>query len=194
MVRWIPPRWSGGRVTRRMALRGLTLIELVVVVAIAAILVSTGVPSFVHALASYRVSTQLNGWIGDLQFARAEAIKRGQTVTLCVSADGLTCAAGSTAWHAGWIVFADANGNATVNAGERVLRVQTALAGGDTFNADNGVDAVTFNRDGFAIGLPAAAVTLALHDPTNDAGRTRCVALSTVGRTTVEHAGTGNCR
>src|SRR5262245_19640151 len=144
--------------------RGLTLVELLVALTIAAVLVSTAVPSFTWSLASYRISGQINGWVGDLQFARAEAIKRGQTVTLCISSNGTSCATGTSAWQSGWIVCADANGNATVDAGEAVSRRQTALTWGKTFTADNNVRAVTFNREGFATGLPAGTVTLTLHD------------------------------
>jgi type IV fimbrial biogenesis protein FimT len=173
--------------------RGLTLIELLVALTIAAILVSAAIPSFSWSIASYRVSGQINSWIGDMQYARAEAIKRGQTVTLCISADGTSCSTATTNWQTGWILFADANGNATVDAGEAVLRVQGLLTGGNTLSADNNVRAVTFNRDGFAVGLPAGNVTLTLHDPTSASGLTRCVALTTVGRTSVQRSGTGNC-
>jgi type IV fimbrial biogenesis protein FimT len=173
--------------------RGLTLVEMLVALTIAAILASTAVPSFLWSLSSYRVSGQVNGWIGDLQYARAEAIKRGQTVTLCISTNGTSCATGTTSWQSGWIVFADADGDATVDAGEVVLRTQAALTGGSTFSASNNVRAVTFNRDGFAIGLPAGTVTLTLHDSTNTSGLTRCVAVTTVGRTSVQKAGAGNC-
>jgi type IV fimbrial biogenesis protein FimT len=173
--------------------RGLTLVELLVAITIAAVLVSAAIPSFSWSIASYRISGQINGWVGDLQFARAEAIKRGQTVTLCISSNGTSCATGTSAWQSGWIVFADANGNATVDAGETVSRRQTALTGGNTFAADNNVRAITFNREGFAIGLPAGNVTLTLHDPTSASGLTRCVAVTTVGRTSVQRAGSGNC-
>jgi type IV fimbrial biogenesis protein FimT len=172
---------------------GLTLVEILVALTIAAILASAAVPSFVWSISAYRISGQVNGWIGDLQYTRAEAIKRGQTVTLCSSQNGTACATGTTNWQTGWIIFADANGNATVDAGEAVLRAQGPLVGGNTFAGDNGVRAITFNRDGFAIGLPAGNVTLTLRDSTAQSGLTRCVAVTTVGRTAVQHAGTGNC-
>jgi type IV fimbrial biogenesis protein FimT len=179
--------------SRARSARGFTAIELLVTITIAALLASSAVPSFMFALASYRISGQVNGWIGDMQYARAEAIKRGQTVTLCISSNGTSCATGTTTWQSGWIVFGDANGNATVDTGEAVLRRQPALSGSNTFTADNSVRAITFNRDGFAIGLPATNVTLTLHDSTSQSSLTRCVAVTTVGRTAVQKAGVGNC-
>jgi type IV fimbrial biogenesis protein FimT len=172
--------------------RGVTLIEILVTITILSVLVSAAVPSFTYAVAGYRVSGQINNWLGDLQYTRAEAIKRGQTVTMCTSSNGSTCATGSS-WTQGWIVFADANGNATVDAGESVLRTQVALTGNNTLAADNSVRSITFNRDGFASNLPAGNVTFTLHDSTAASGLTRCVAVTTVGRATVQKAGTGNC-
>src|SRR5438874_13781183 len=83
-------------------------------------------PSYRYIANSYRMSAEVNGLLGDLQYARSEAIKEGQTVTTCVSADGTGCT-GGTAWANGWIVFSDPNANATVDAGETVLRVQGAF-------------------------------------------------------------------
>src|SRR5215831_6380072 len=129
---------------------GFTLIEMLIVVGVVAILLGVGVPSYRYIANSYRMSGEVNGLLGDLQFARAEAIKEGQTVTTCVSRDGATCDLGSTTWQEGWIVFQNPNNDQTVDPGEAVLRVQNAFSGTDTFVADTGVSSVTFNREGFA--------------------------------------------
>jgi len=162
---------------------GFTLTELLVVVAIVTILLGIGVPSFRYITNSYRMSSEVNGLLGDLQFARAEAIKEGRTITACVSRDGVSCDAGSTTWQEGWIVFQDLNNDQTVDPGDTVLRVQAAFSGGDTFNATNGVSSVTFNREGFATaagaGFPSATVTL--HDASANAAWTRCLYITTTG-------------
>ena len=170
------------------------------VIAIAAILMAIGVPSYRYVSASYRMSSEVNGLLGDLQFARSEAIKEGQTVSVCVSTDGASCANGGarTRWHNGWIVFSDPNGNAKVEpaAGETVLRIQPAFSGKDTFRdqASSKLDSVTFNREGFAVGLPNAGVTLTLHDSTGNAAFTRCLAITLVGMmTTQTHATAATC-
>src|SRR5438874_1331083 len=93
-------------------------------------------PSYRYITNAYRMSAEVNGLLGDLQYARSEAIKEGQTVTTCVSTNGATCARGTNVnWGTGWIVFSDPNVNATPGAGG-VLRVQGAFAGSvpDTFN------------------------------------------------------------
>jgi type IV fimbrial biogenesis protein FimT len=166
---------------------GFSITELLVVMAIVAILLGIGVPSYRYITNSYRMSSEVNGLLGDLQFARGEAIKEGQTVTACVSRDGATCDAGSTTWQEGWIVFQDPNSNQTVDPGEAVLRVQSAFTSTDTFIADTGINSVTFNREGFATGagglLPA---TVALHEQTASAAWTRCLYITLMGLMSTE--------
>lgn len=164
--------------------RGFSLSELMVVVAIVAILLAIGVPSYRYITNSYRMSAEVNGLLGDLMYARGEAIKEGQDVTLCVSKDNLTCDAGSNTWQEGWIVFQDPNDNATVDAGENVLRVQRIFKGSDTMGAGPALSSVTFNREGFATGSAGAAfagTTYTLHDSTASTTWTRCLIISNVG-------------
>jgi type IV fimbrial biogenesis protein FimT len=63
--------------------RGFTLVELMVTIAILAILATIGLPSFQRLISDYRVSAQANGVQGLLQFARSEAVKRRQPVVVC---------------------------------------------------------------------------------------------------------------
>jgi type IV fimbrial biogenesis protein FimT len=169
---------------------GVTIVELMAVLGIAAILLSVGVPSFNYVSNINRISSEVNDLLGAMQFARLEAIKEGQTVTVCPSANGTSCLA-STSWNGGWIVFSDPANVGTVDPGEAVLRVRTAFSSADTAASDNGVNAVTFNRDGFALNLPAL-ITVKFHDPTNNAGYTRCLAVSLVGSMTTQAPAAGN--
>ncbi|QIT56614.1 prepilin-type N-terminal cleavage/methylation domain-containing protein [Aquisalimonas sp. 2447] len=66
---------------------GFTLIELMVTLAVAAILLTLGVPSFQYILQSNRVSTQTNELITGISGARSEAVRRNQDVLL-VPIDG----------------------------------------------------------------------------------------------------------
>jgi type IV fimbrial biogenesis protein FimT len=175
--------------------RGFTLTELIVVSAIVAILLGIAIPSYKYITNSYRMSAEVNALLGDLQFARSEALKEGNGVTACVSADGASCTGGGD-WSPGWIVFSDPNSNATVDGGERLLKVQSAFLGRipDTFGAaPNTVTAVTFNREGFATtaaGFATTTITLT-ENYTNNAAYTRCLIITPVGMiSTQTHVGT----
>ncbi|HUD32459.1 MAG TPA: Tfp pilus assembly protein FimT/FimU [Variovorax sp.] len=174
---------------------GMTLIELMVTIAVMAILVVVTVPSFVGLINQNRVATQINGFVGDLQFARSEAIKRGQTVTVCASSNGTSCL-GTAIWNTGWIVFWDPAGNKSMDAGDDVLRRQVGWAGTDTFTADNATAALSYNRDGFAMGLAGSgsgAVTFTLHTSPATASSSRCVMVNISGRQQLQTPNRANC-
>jgi type IV fimbrial biogenesis protein FimT len=184
---------SGKRrsIRSRRSIAGVTLVELLTVIGIVTILLALAAPQYRTITTSNRMASEINGLLGDMQYARSEAITRGQIVTACASADGASCSPGNR-WEAGWIVFADPNGNGVAEAGEPVLRVQKAFSGGDGLRADNNIGAVPFSREGFALGLPGT-VTVTLHEPTARPFYTRCLAFSVVGMLTVQRAGTGAC-
>lgn len=179
------------RVAARVLASGVTLLELMVVVAVVAVLLGIAVPSFVKMTQTNRVAGEINALSGDLQFARAEAIKEGLPVTICTSSNGSSCL-GSSSWSTGWIVFSDANGTQTVDAGDVVLRKQIPWTNSDTFIADNSTVAVTYSRDGFATALPGT-VTWKLHTQPLNAAASRCVAVNIAGRQQVQKTGSGSC-
>ena len=169
--------------------QGFTLLELVITMTIAAILLAIGIPSFRYVTTANRMSGEINGLLADMLFARSEAIKEGQTVTVCASANGQTCS-GAATWNTGWIVFPGTGNPANVNA---VLRVQGNFNGGDTLQpTDATTSAVQFNREGFALGLPGA-VTVDLHDSTNNPAYTRCLQISVVGALSTLNHDVNNC-
>ncbi len=176
---------------------GFTIVELLVVMAIAAILLTIAVPSYTSTTAIYRVSTESNSLVSDLQYARSEAIKQGITVTLCASSDGQTCT--GTSWQLGRIVLTNPNNAATPSLanGSTLLRATQAFSGSDTVSS-GGVSAISFNRDGFA-GQPsgawnsfsslAAPVVFTVH-PTTPANADSCVVVSRIGKVSVLADGT----
>ena len=107
---------------------GFTMLELLVTLAIAALVVTIGVPSFQGVLDNQRLTAASNELVTSFNFARSEAIKRVAYVSVCKSSDGFTCTP-AAAWNAGWIVFANAGvaTPGTVDAGDEVIRVSPAL-------------------------------------------------------------------
>ena len=108
--------------------RGLTLVELMVTLAVLAILLSLAAPSFSSLLASTRMSSQTNEFMGALNLARSEAVRRVQPVSLRASdSDNYN-------YSKGWTVFPDADGDGaalsgTSDADGKILREASALNG-----------------------------------------------------------------
>jgi len=180
--------------------RGFTLTELMVVLAIVAILLVVGVPSYQYITNANRMSGEINALLGDMQYARIEAIREGNPVTVCAG-NGTTAApiptacAGTPNWQGGWLVWPN-NATATLAApaAGTVLRVQAVFNGTDTFVSNPAaVTQVTFNREGFATvsngagGFTAfAATTIVLHIASGASQWTRCLYLSAQGMMTAE--------
>ena len=156
---------------------GFTLIELMMVLAIAAILASVAVPSFRSIIQNTRLTTQANELAGTMNFGRSEAIKRGRRVTVCVSTDQATCT-GGTAWAGGWIAFADPDNSATFTAGDTLLRVRGTLEGGSTLGGT--ATAVQYLPSGML--NTAAAVAYTLSTPGCTGNEKRTINIATTGR------------
>lgn len=176
---------------------GATLLELVVVLTLIAILAAIGVPTYRYITTASRMSAELNDLVGDMQYARSEAVREGRTVTVCIAASvtqPYSCAGpGTTSWQDGWLVFTDLQADQTIDPGDTVLRVQQPFAHGDTLTSDNNISSVTFNRDGFAW-TNYATVTITLKDSTDNSAFTRCLYISMSGMmNTVMHTTDPNC-
>lgn len=100
---------------------GFTLVELMVVIAIVAVLLTLALPSFEGSMRSNRVATTTNEMIASLALARSEAIRSSRTSRLCASSDGATCVG---TWNDGWIVATDNDANPVTT--EQVIRVVQA--------------------------------------------------------------------
>ena len=100
---------------------GFSLIELMVTIAIAAILLAIALPSFEGTLRSTRLSGASNELIASLALARTEAIRSPGGAAVCSSSDGANCGGGS--WNDGWMVWIDAEGDGSENGvNDRVVR------------------------------------------------------------------------
>jgi type IV fimbrial biogenesis protein FimT len=162
--------------------QGFTLVELMVAIAVFAILIGIAVPSFRETLQNGKVASQTNGLVVALTLARSEANKRGQAVTICAAADRNQeqCAAvDASSWEFGWLVFTDRQNAGAVDVDETVIfkseivpkdfRVSTASIGFVRF-APSGAPTNGIN---IILGLQPSACS-------ND--RRREVTVYTVGR------------
>jgi type IV fimbrial biogenesis protein FimT len=111
-------------------IRGFTLIELMMTLAVAAVILTLGVPSYQSFVRNARLIEQTNAIVVDLQFARSEALKRRQPVMLCRSADPTagtpSCGGSANDWSSGWLVFVDANADGSYSpADDTLLRAKS---------------------------------------------------------------------
>ncbi|WP_428819020.1 GspH/FimT family pseudopilin [Microbulbifer sp. MCCC 1A16149] len=128
--------------------RGLTLIELLVTMAVLAIIVGIAVPSFNTMVQNQRSLALGEDLAGALNFARSESVKRGARITLCGTTNGSECNGG---WTDSWIVVVDtattddAAAPVVANA-DAVLRFWEAPDNNAALTATQGGNAITFVR------------------------------------------------
>ena len=129
------------KAARRSALvrmRGWTLTEALVVLAVLAVVLGLAVPGWSGARERQRVQAQAEDFWNSLMLARAQALLHQQHVTQCVASKGVCDPAAS--WQSGWLVFLDPNRNGQRESQERVLLERQAaplpirIAGNSTVN------------------------------------------------------------
>jgi len=174
---------------------GFTLIELLMTTAIASVLMVLAIPAMTGMLDTQRRMSSVNSLLSSLHLARSEAIKRNGRAVVCKSASGNQCAPGG-GWEQGWIVFHDANNNASVDAGESLLRHQAPL--GDRLRLSGNMPVaryVSYSALGTAKKVSGAfqAGTFTLCPAEGLPGVARKIVLSRTGRPRSIKGGPADC-
>lgn len=163
----------------RSVQRGLTLVETMVTVSIVAILAATAIPGMADLIRDTRRNASVSDIVTALNLARSESVRRGAAVTVCPSTNGVDCT-GDVFWEKGWIVFADRNGNETVDGAETVLKRWPAR--NDIATLRGARKKVVYRSDGFSAGYTD---TLKVCDA-RGADYARSVIVSNTGRVRVK--------
>jgi type IV fimbrial biogenesis protein FimT len=148
------------------------MIELLVTIAVAAILTALAVPSFNSFVLNDRDIGQVNSLVASFNYARSEAVKQDLVagITVCPSIDAKTCS-GTAAWSGGWIVWDQ-------NPADPPLQTVPALGGSNTLSATGGGSTgVQFRSSG----LVNAPVNITICD-TRGAAFARDVEVNATGR------------
>jgi type IV fimbrial biogenesis protein FimT len=159
-----PPQYSG-----------FTIIELMIVLAIAAILAAIAAPSFRETIQNNRLVTQVNELQASLGLARSEAIKLNNNVIVC-SINTATNKCGAN-WANGWNVFVDTDADGDFTAGENILRVHGAISGGNTLTYDQS----TMSYTGTGLSRTNIISTFTFCDDRDEASA-KGVIINTTGR------------
>lgn len=101
---------------------GLSVLELLIILAALAVVVLISVPGSTMLLEKYRLKTTETSLLNSLELAKMEAQLRSSTVVVCPSSNGHSCRRDNN-WNYGWVVFSDGNGNGTVQDIELIKSV-----------------------------------------------------------------------
>lgn len=189
------------------ATAGLTLIELMVAVAVLAIVLALGLPNLRDFLVRNQVAAITSEFSNDVARARTEAINRNGCVTICLSSNTSnaltggtpTCATSGSDWQVGWIVFANPSCSSTQNNpttnGSTLISVRQK--GADTFElspaSGSAMRRITFDARGVTTGVQKN-LTLAYTPENTDSPHYRSICISSAGRVTVrQYAGVSAC-
>lgn len=91
---------------------GFSMVELMTVLAVAAILLGLAIPSFAELIQNQKASATVNDFLSAIQLTRSEAIRRGVRVDLVPVSD---------TWATGWTIFIDEDGDQKAGAGEQII-------------------------------------------------------------------------
>ena len=176
---------AGRHPETRTPQQGFTLIELMVAIAVLAILISIGIPAFRDLTASNQMRTGVNDLVAALHYAKAEAVSRGERVVLCKGTN--TACQNSGDWTQGWAIFEDADADGVLDSGE-LLMAREALTGSvETFiGSGTAADNVTFTAGGRT--TLGAAQRFVACDHRGFGAQARVIHVTVFGTTTVHKA------
>jgi type IV fimbrial biogenesis protein FimT len=165
--------------TRIPRQRGITIIEIMVTLAIAAVLIGLALPAFNGFVAQRALTAQVNDFLVAIQYARSEAGRRGTNVGV----RAVDASAAGNEWGPGWCVILVPNPTAPPacpNDGTELRAFQSLGSNTlDGINGFDGVGALVFNSRGLMV-APTVAGTFDLCNPKEHIGRE--VSLNTIGR------------
>jgi len=167
---------------------GFTLLELIVGIAIAAILAAISIPSFVKSIRTNRGVTDANNLLAVLTLARSTAVTRDGLVTLCPTTSSTTPTCSAVSWDNGYLLFADVNNNGAYDSGTDVLlRTEVPFSKSSVINflqSGTAISSITFNGTGQAV---SSSMLVGYFDvkPSNTNTGERYVVLKQIGRASV---------
>jgi len=171
---------------------GFSIIELMTTLVVADVMLAVAVPSFNQMMMNSRITAQANDFVGAINFARSEAIKRNTSLVLCraAAANSEDCAAAAGNWQH-WMVKPVMPADAEVVRRGVVNESSGALVVRSTFTNDQ----VVFGSDGLARtgGVIVEDREIRVCTPGKTAAETRRHVVLGAGSRLVTKPFVGNC-
>lgn len=167
---------------------GFTLFELLVALAIAAILATAGLPRLHDMVLDNRITAHANHFVATMSAARSSAVRYQRPAVVCATSNfdvAVPTCSGSTDWSNGWIVWVDKNRDATTAANEIVV-VAPPIGGSITMNS---AAADRFSYDARGFGTSAGDSLSFCDDREGETGRV--IRINAAGRVNVDTLGCG---
>lgn len=175
--------------------QGVTFIELVVTIAILAILVAAAAPTLTRWVENNRLATGINRFHRTLMLARSQAIEHAGNVVVCKSSDGRGCTTAG-GWEQGWMIFldpaqdgqcqdTDADGRCDGDGG-LIIHIDGGFTQMTLRGSGNTANAVAFKASGFSVGYPGTFTLCTA------SGTARGLVLSMQGRIRLTYPGEDN--
>ncbi|MEM7097114.1 MAG: GspH/FimT family pseudopilin [Pseudomonadota bacterium] len=160
------------------AVKGFTLVELMIALTILSVMMAFAVPAFNDFTNQRRMISDVNGLVSAINLARSEAGRRAAEVTV----QAVDASDSNDEWGPGYCVTVGDPGDCAAS-----IRTFT-LEGNFTFDATadlDGLDSITYTSRGLSEDENTGTIRLCGADADDDPGRV--ISINAIGRTTVRN-------
>ena len=168
----------------RYAIKGLTLVELMITISVLAIVLSVAVPPLNTFLARSELTSTSNKFVGNIHYIRSEAIVRNTTTALCPSSNGSLC--NTNDWSLGWIAYEDKNqdGKLASDGTEEIFSISNSLNDNFSIKATSGlISSIQYKSDGTLKNDRGSIIICNIGSPQKS--NTRVIEISSGGRVNI---------
>lgn len=164
--------------------KGFTLIEFITVLLIAAIFIVLAVPGYNFFVVNNRIVSITNKLAASINYAKIEAIRRGEAVAICSAATAAQATCGNNSnWTRGFIIFSDSDEDSTIDTNADLLKLSEASPSGITITTASAI--VSFDANGF---VSTGGTSFTISGSSCTGNNARILDISANGRVSVRTA------